>query len=190
MGQFITPEGNLYSFPDPYSVIISGMKILREPALSREDRCPYLAALTWQQEYFLAADLDDSQFQNLLDRRFRRFGAFFFRPLCPSCRKCRPIRIDAAAFEPGKSQRRVLRKNSDTEVRYRELSPRRELYEIYEKHSRMRFDQQSGEEEFLRNFYTPTVPSFQSEYFIGGKLAGFGILDRSSNGPQFSLLLL
>ncbi len=136
----------------------------------------------WQQEYFVASELDEAQFQTLLDRRFRRFGAYFFRPFCPSCRKCRPIRVVADAFRPGKSQRRVLKKNGSTRVFFRELEPRRELYDIYWKHSRIRFSQTSSEDEFLRNFYTPVVPSFQSEYYIDGKLAGFGILDRSSTG--------
>ena len=158
------------------------MKILREPVLSEEDQCPYLKNENWRQEYFVATDLDIEQFQTLLDRRYRRFGAVFFRPCCPDCLKCKPIRVDAHKFSASRSQKRVIRKNSDTRVEFRPLEPRRELYDIYVKHSRERFEQESSEEEFIRNFYTPVVPSFQSEYFIDGKLAGFGILDQSATG--------
>lgn len=158
------------------------MKILREAVLSEEDQCPYLKEKLWRQEYFVASELDEEQFQTLLDRRYRRFGAVFFRPCCPDCLKCRPIRIDVHKFTASRSQKRVIRKNSDTRVKFGMLEPRRELYDIYVKHSRERFEQESNEEEFIRNFYTPVVPSFQSEFFIDGKLAGFGILDMSSTG--------
>lgn len=158
------------------------MKILREPVLSEEDRCPYLKDRKWRQEYFVATQLDEVHFQKLLDRRYRRFGAVFFRPCCPDCLKCQPIRVDAGSFKPSRSQRRVIRKNSSTVVKFRALEPRRELYDIYVKHSRVRFEQESSEDEFIRNFYTPVVPSFQSEYFIDGRLAGFGILDQASTG--------
>ncbi|MDC7235800.1 MAG: arginyltransferase [Spirochaetales bacterium] len=171
------------------------MRILKEAVLSKEDSCPYLRDKQWKQEYFAAAELDTEQFQSFLDQRFRRFGAVFFRPCCPDCRKCLPIRVDVAQFKASRSQRKVLRKNQDTRVVFRHLEPRRELYDIYVSHSRERFNQDCSEDEFLRNFYTPVVPSFQSEYYIGGRLAGFGILDQSSTGlssvyycydPEFS----
>lgn len=40
----------------------------------------------------------------------RRSGTILYRPICPGCRKCQPFRIDVSAFEPSKSQRRVIRK--------------------------------------------------------------------------------
>ncbi len=130
----------------------------------------------------MASELDEHQFQQLLNERWRRFGAVFFRPVCPDCRKCIPIRIPVAKFRPGKSQRRVIRKNEETRVIFSRLNYREELYCIYEKHSRLRFDQESSPDEFLRNFYNPAVPSFQSEYYIGDRLVGFGFLDRSADG--------
>lgn len=172
----------MYSFLYPDSARITYMKILKEAELSEEDQCPYLKDKKWRQEYFVATELDEENFQALLDRRYRRFGAVFFRPCCPDCLKCRPIRIDAYNFSASRSQKRVLRKNNETRVEFRILEPRRELYNIYVKHSRERFEQESSEDEFIRNFYTPVVPSFQSEYYIDGKLAGFGILDMSSTG--------
>jgi arginine-tRNA-protein transferase len=158
------------------------MRILRPPALSEASDCPYLENRVYRQEYFVGTGLDEHQFQQLLNDRWRRFGAVFFRPVCPDCRECVPIRIPVAEFRPGKSQRRVERKNSDTRVLFSELNYRDELYAIYERHSRLRFDQGSGRDEFVRNFYTPAVHSFQSEYYIGDTLIGFGFLDRSSDG--------
>jgi len=158
------------------------MKILSMPIISEADQCPYLKEERFRQEYFAGIDLDSRQFQSLLDQRWRRFGTVFFRPVCPGCRKCLPIRVVADSFSPSKSQRRILRKNRDTEVVFRSLEFREEFYYIYEKHSLEKFGQKTSREEFRRNFYNPGVPSFQSEYYINGKPAGFGILDQSWNG--------
>ena len=158
------------------------MNILRPPVLSDAADCPYLKSRNYRQEYFVGTGLDEYQFKKLLDNRWRRFGAVFFRPICPDCRKCLPIRIPVADFQPGKSQRRVIRKNRETRILFSELSYRDELYEIYEKHSRLRFDQECSQDEFLRNFYNPAVPSFQSEYYLDDKLIGFGFLDKSADG--------
>ena len=106
----------------------------------------------------------------------------FFRPVCPGCRQCIPIRVRVEDFSPSSSQRRVLKKNRDTSVVFRELSYKRELFQIYEKHSRIKFNQDADEEEFLRNFFQPAVPSFQSEFYRDGQLIGFGILDQASSG--------
>ncbi|QEN09240.1 arginyltransferase [Oceanispirochaeta crateris] len=158
------------------------MRILAQPRLSQHEPCPYLADEMFQQEYFVGTELDRSEFQSYLDQRWRRFGIVFFRPVCPSCRKCRPIRVLARSFLPTKSQKRVLNKNRDTKVIFSPLNFKEEFFRIYEKHSLQKFGQESSREEFIRNFYNPGVPSFQSEYYIDGVPAGFGILDVSSNG--------
>jgi len=150
--------------------------------ISSEEPCPYLKEETFRQEYFAGTDLDSRQFQSLLNRRWRRFGTIFFRPVCPGCMKCIPIRVIAGSFIPSKSQRRILRKNRDTVVVFNRLEFREEFYRIYEKHSLEKFGQKSSREEFIRNFYNPGVPSYQSEYYIDGSPAGLGILDLSRDG--------
>ena len=165
------------------------------PALSSPEPCPYLKDEIYRQEYFAGTDLDGPEFQQLLDQRWRRFGTVFFRPVCPDCRKCRPLRVIACSFTPTKSQKRVLKKNRNTRVEFASLKFKEEFFSIYEKHSLSKFDQVGNREEFIRNFYNPGVSSFQSEYYIDGVPAGFGILDLSSNGlssvyfcydPEFS----
>lgn len=43
----------------------------------------------------------------------RRSGRLLYRPTCPSCSACEPLRVDVARFEATKAQRRVWRKNVD-----------------------------------------------------------------------------
>ena len=89
------------------------------------------------------------------------------------------------------------KKNSATRVVFSDLIYNPEFFAIYEKHSRIKFNQDSSEEDFYRSFFQPAVPSFQSEYYADGKLFGFGILDQASTGlssvyfaydPDFSSL--
>lgn len=56
-------------------------------------------------------------FDSLLEKGFRRTDDLVYRADCPDCRKCTPIRITAKKFEPSKSQRRILRVNSDISVK-------------------------------------------------------------------------
>ena len=71
--------------------------------------CTYLPDETASLEYRVFDDLDAADFQPLLERGWRRFGNYCFRPACSACGECRSIRIDAASFRPTKSQRKTLR---------------------------------------------------------------------------------
>ena len=173
------------------------MKRISTPELSETSSCPYLEKRSYRQEYFLGVNGDSDCFQTLLDARWRRFGVVFFRPVCPDCRKCIPIRVDVRRFKPSKSQKRVLKKNKRTGVRFSSLSYKPEMFRIYEKHSRVKFDQSVTEEEFFRSFFQPAVPSFQSEFYADNQMVGFGILDIAATGlstvyfaydPDFSVL--
>lgn len=157
------------------------MVFLKEPHLSRPVDCPYIDGEKFIQECFYAYRLNEREFDEFLASGWRRFGLFFFRPACGTCRKCLPIRVLCSQFQPSKSQRRVLRKNERTEVRISPPEYRDEIFEIYRKHSRIKFGQDSDQAHFHESFFTPAVPSVQSEYYIDGKLMAVGFLDISLN---------
>lgn len=129
----------------------------------------------------LATDLSDQEFNKLLVEGWRRFGIYFFRPMCDNCRACIPIRVPVDSFRPSKSQKRVIKKNSNTKVLFRELSYWDEIYRVYEDHSK-RFGQDTSVENFRQTFFSPAVPAFQSEYYVDEKLAGVGFIDLGSDG--------
>jgi arginine-tRNA-protein transferase len=57
-----------------------------------------------------------------LRQGWRRFGHVMFRPECPSCRMCQPLRVPVAAFRPNSSQRRAWKRNQG-EVAIRVAAP-------------------------------------------------------------------
>lgn len=157
---------------------------LQEPRLSEDSPCPYLEGKTFRQEYFFAHDLTAEEFQKYLESGWRRFGLFFFRPRCPACRECKPIRIKAREFQPGKSQRRIRRKNKGTEVLLRPPSFREEIFQLYLAHRKKFPDRKEDEdrETFIRSYFQPAVPTFLSVYTHQGHLAGTGFLDQGVDG--------
>ncbi len=143
--------------------------------------CPYLPDRKKQIKYFLASKLDESEVSFLLAKGWRKFGIYFFQPSCPDCRECIPLRVLTSKFKPSKSQRRNLKKNTDIEVAFAPLEFSERAFEIYKTHSHQRFSQECNLEEFIMNFYSPSTPCLQSEFYLNGELIGLGFLDRGKD---------
>lgn len=79
--------------------------------------CAYLPEHLAKLEYSFAMALAAQEYEDLMNKGYRKFGAAFFRPVCKGCNECRPIRIPAASFVPDRSQRRAWKRNQDLEVR-------------------------------------------------------------------------
>ena len=158
------------------------MILLQDTMVTPLSDCQYIPGETWRFEFFFARDLDHGELENLLSTGWRKFGLNYFRPVCPSCRRCVPLRVRVQDFVPTKSQRRLLRKNEDVRVFFRPLQFKDRIYEIYSDHS-TRFEKEiSTPVDFIRNFCEKSCPSLQSEYYIGETLAAVGFLDHSSRG--------
>lgn len=100
--------------------------------LSAPHRCAYLPARTAQM-MFLPADLPLSMttYSRLVSQGFRRSGCLVYRPRCPACQACTPVRIPVDRFCPDRSQRRCSKRNQDLEVIARVPEFRLEHYKLY-----------------------------------------------------------
>jgi len=161
------------------------MKLLSPPRISPEEKCPYLSNRQARHEFFLATEVDGKEFNRCLEQGFRKFGIYFFRPNCQSCQECLPLRVRAQDFVLSKSQKRVLKKNKDINIVYKPLLYREEIFQLFIKHSKIRFKQKDSHndsrEDFIQTHFTPSTPSLLSEFFIGEKLVAVGFLDISSD---------
>ncbi len=162
------------------------MNLLGPRQVSPEQVCPYIKGELTRHEFFLAAALSESELEEFLSKGFRKFGIYFFRPKCTNCQKCLPLRVEVTKFSPSKSQRRILKKNRDIEIKYTPLIYREEIYQLYLKHSKERFshtnDEPASKEEFIQTHFTQSAPSLLSEFYLNGHLIAVGFLDISSNG--------
>jgi len=159
------------------------MIILKEPSLGAFHSCPYLAGRQARYEYFLATDVSGTELERLLETGWRKFGIYFFRPACPDCCSCVPLRVGVTNFAPSRSQRRVWRKAGEAgvTVQFCPLHYTERIFQIYADHSLKRFGQCADKNDFLESFYNPSCPAVQSEYYIGDELVGIGFLDRGNS---------
>ncbi|KIM11447.1 MAG: arginyl-tRNA-protein transferase [Sulfuricurvum sp. PC08-66] len=91
------------------------MKILHDTVIAKE-KCSYLEDLEQTTHYKVIDQCDTQTCHELIERGWRRFGIMFFRPVCEGCTQCESVKIDVKNYTFSKSDRRVLRKNSDLRV--------------------------------------------------------------------------
>ena len=157
------------------------MRLLSEYYISEESECSYIKEKKWQFAYFFATEVTSHELDILLSAGWRKFGIYFFKPVCKDCRECIPLRVKTNELMLSKSQRRVVRDCKDVRVEFKDLEYRDEIFEIYEDHSYNRFGKSSDDEDFYNSFYTQSCPAMQSEYYVNNKLAGVGFIDISSD---------
>jgi arginine-tRNA-protein transferase len=146
--------------------------------------CSYLPQETAALAYRFSAGMNPAELEELVSRGWRRFGTQIFRPACPACMKCVPIRVDVPNFRPSKSQRRVLRRNSHIEVSLHRaaVSPDHvQLYNAWHQDMTERRcwrPQRHTMRGYAESFLQGDFPSaHELRYFHGNRLVGVGLID-------------
>jgi arginine-tRNA-protein transferase len=103
--------------------------------VTAEMPCPYLPGRMERKVVTeLSGPTAPATYEVLSRAGFRRSHAIAYRPACSGCMACTPVRVVAAAFAPGRSLRRVQRRNEDLEVRIRPARAGREQYELFSRY--------------------------------------------------------
>ncbi len=112
---------------------------LRRFYRSMPSPCPYIPG---QIERKLFTRLDGGgavELNETLTRAgFRRSHDIVYRPVCPACQACIPVRIPADLFEPDRTQRRILKRNADLTVTERPALASEEQYRLFAAYQRGR----------------------------------------------------
>ena len=97
--------------------------------------CPYLPG---RAERRLVTSLDradaNDRHERLMQVGFRRAQRFAYRPACPGCRACVPVRIPVARFAMSRGWRRILRRNTDLSARERPLLASEEQFALFSRY--------------------------------------------------------
>jgi leucyl-tRNA---protein transferase len=97
--------------------------------------CPYLAD---RLERRLVTMLDgpdpDRLHERLMQAGFRRSQGLAYRPACPGCEACVPVRIPVARFRETRTWRRIWRHNADLVAAERRPSATREQFALFERY--------------------------------------------------------
>jgi len=94
---------------DPLAVDSTDFCALERP-------CAYLPDRQMRMYYRLVEKATPEFGTAVIQRGWRRFGEFFFYPICHGCNACKNIRIRVNDFKPSRSQRRAIKRNADTRI--------------------------------------------------------------------------
>lgn len=160
------------SWPVPHGI--------RLPVLAPHE-CPYLPDREARSRAFMIDRLPPTVYDELMNAGFRRSGKLVYQPTCEGCRECHPIRVDAAAFAPSKSQRKVVRRNADLTVTSEANRLTDEKFELYRRyyadwHGRADHDW-ADLQRFLYDSPVHTIDMLYRDQT--GKLIGVGVCDVS-----------
>lgn len=98
------------------------MSLLSDPLkqtafyLTKPAPCPYLPGRVEQKIFARLSGEPKEDFylnSSLSQSGFRRSQKMVYRPACPACMACVPVRIVVRDFQPSGSLRRILRRNAD-----------------------------------------------------------------------------
>ena len=78
--------------------------------------CGYLEGIEAKYRYLYIKECSKEFYDLLLQRGWRRFGNYFFVPMCEGCESCISIRQDCEAFSFSKSQQRILKNPLTLEI--------------------------------------------------------------------------
>ncbi len=81
-----------------------------------------------------AAVMNERMYSTLVTLGFRRSGEHIYRPHCPNCRQCVPVRIAVNDFVPNRSQRRNLQNNRDVTTHWQDAHFTQEHFDLYKQY--------------------------------------------------------
>lgn len=78
--------------------------------------------------------ITNALYSQLIQHGFRRSGEHVYRPFCPACDACVPVRIDVRHFQLNRTQRRCLRNNRNVSMVIKPAVFEAEHYELYQRY--------------------------------------------------------
>ncbi|GIU81171.1 MAG: arginine-tRNA-protein transferase [Acidobacteria bacterium] len=138
--------------------------------------------LVYVNEEFFSTNVSAERLDALLAEGWRHFGVYFFRYSFSlyngKIYHVIPLRIRLERFSLSKSQRRVIRKNSDLRYEVRPIKIDAEKIKLFEKHKK-RFKQNVPDS--IYTFLSPTrgIPceTMEIDVFLGNKLLAASFFD-------------
>jgi len=152
--------------------------------------CAYVPDRLSSLRYVVVAELTDTEYGELLDRGWRRFGHNLFRPECENCRECQSLRVRVNDFLPSRSQKRVLAKNrGEIELRIGVPEVTDEKLALYDKFHAAQVERKNWPDhgpkeasDYADSFVDNPLAVEEWCYYLGDRLVGVGYVDAVPTG--------
>jgi len=125
----------------------------------------------------------------VIARGWRRFGKYFFHPVCHGCSECKSIKIDAQNYHYTKSQKKSIKRNADTQIIVQKPSLSQAHIDLYNKYHEFKHQKDNwshrniSQKEYHENFVDGAF-DFGKEvlYIKDNKLIGVDLIDVLDDG--------
>lgn len=153
-------------------------------------RCDYLPEQNARMVFAELESLSKEEYLALINQGWRRFGYWLFRPECPSCKACQPIRVPVNEYKPNRSQRRLIKANSSL-LRLELGEPQTDetrinLYMAHHLHHAETRGWRSPETEnalhSILNFIVSPLPILEWAYYLEDELVAIAYSDQLPDG--------
>jgi len=144
--------------------------------------CSYLPEQQSQNLYpDPALPMSNTLYSQLIQHGFRRSGNSSYRPHCPACQACVPVRINIAQFTPSRSQRRCLKRNEHIRTTHHPAVFNPQHFALYRRYLNARHID-AGMDNPTKESYQHFLMSYWSdthfiEFFDDSKLIGLAVTD-------------
>ncbi len=122
-------------------------------------------------------------------RGWRRFGKYYFHPICNSCNECKSLRIDVKQYHYTKSQKKSIKRNKETKIIVQKPTLTQNHIDLYNKYHHFKSIKDEwqhrsvSQREYHENF-VDGAQDFGKEvlYIIDDKLVGVDLIDILDDG--------
>jgi leucyl-tRNA---protein transferase len=133
-----------------------------------------------------AALMDTRIYSQLADFGFRRSGEYVYRPRCPTCEACIPVRLPVERFRPRRGHRRCWRRNADLKVIPAPAGYRDDHFALYRRYIQDRHPGGGMDSTDPRRYIEFLTASWCTtmfyEFRAGPRLVGVAVVDRLEHG--------
>ena len=110
--------------------------------------------------------INQSIFQDLIEKGFRRSGQYIYKPNCKSCTACIPIRLPVQKFLFSKTQKRIYKKHGYFKVREAPLAFKQKHFDLYLKYQNKRHSFINNDQNNLDDYNDFLIKSNVKSKFI------------------------
>ncbi|RRS32034.1 MAG: arginyl-tRNA-protein transferase [Epsilonproteobacteria bacterium (ex Lamellibrachia satsuma)] len=151
--------------------------------------CAYLPDKSVRMSYKYVNNASKTFVTAVIARGWRRFGKYYFHPICNGCNECKSIRIDVKQYHYSKSQKKAIKRNKETQIIVQEPTLTQAHIDLYNKYHTYKHlkdgwnHRNISQREYHENF-VDGAHDFGKEvlYIRDGKLIGVDLIDILDDG--------
>lgn len=117
-------------------------------------------------------DMDMDTYNELIQHGFRRSGGYIYRPHCPDCQQCVSVRIPVKEHSLSRSERRVMRRNTDITITTSEDKFREQHFKLYQRYINHRHGDGSMANSTRADYHRFLISNWSETLFIEFRLHG------------------